>query len=153
MGGQDAGHRRGVQQVARAPGQHAGQQRPHGVDVGHHVDPPLLVPHRGRHRQDVAAGPHAGVVEADVDRAQPVLDLLHHGVDGGLIGDVAADADGPSPALAGHVVGTILVDVDDRHPGAGRRERSGRGRSDAAGSPGDDGDPLLHVHGGDGKRS
>ena len=49
--GEDAGHRRGVQQIAFAAFEHAGQHRANGVDVAHQIDLPLIVPHVDRRGQ------------------------------------------------------------------------------------------------------
>jgi hypothetical protein len=85
----------------------------------------------------------ARVVDQDVDAAEPPVDLRHHVVDRGRVGDVgmhgerlAADLGRDRPAL-------VVVALGDHRDGARQRERLGEGAAQSLSGPGDDRDPAA----------
>jgi hypothetical protein len=111
---------------ARSAGSAADAPRPDQVDVQH----------RQRRLVRRAAGalrrPDAGVVDEDVQPAQPRDRLLHGGVDRGLVAHVAGD----------DVLGRVQVEPD--HPRPARPQRVGGGRTDPARGARDD-DARAHA--------
>ena len=100
-----------------------------------------FTPYLQAERVELRGKEDAGVVDQDVDRAERVLDLGHHGRYLRRIGDVSLDCDaapGQPPDLLHNDVGLrlgavkIYGDIGSR---TGQSQRSGA--SDAAGSPGD----------------
>ena len=65
-----------MQQIAAAPLDHARQHRPHGVNMGHEVDPPLVFPDRQICIQDFPARVNARIVEEYIDGAIGIFDLF-----------------------------------------------------------------------------
>jgi hypothetical protein len=141
---QDAGHRGGMDQVAAAAFQHAGQDRADGVDMGHHVDVPLLLPDFEIGRQRIRAGRDAGVAEEDVDRSEARLDVPDETVDLRLPAHVARD--GHAADLVGDPLRFVSIQVRDRDPGSAGGEAPGTRRPDAAGAAGDDGGLPVELH-------
>src|SRR5262249_42204629 len=97
-----------------------------------------------------AVADDAGVVDEDVDPAEPLGDLVDHAVDLGARGDVGGDGDAGAAVgaeLVGQAPGGIGVEVvdDDRRAVAG--ELPADGAADATGGPGDDSDAVdERVH-------
>ena len=70
--------------------------------------------------------------------------LLHRGLGGGAVGDVAGDGDAVD--VDRHLGGGFFVDVEHRHLGAGGRQRARAGRAEAGGAAGDDGRVSFDFH-------
>ena len=96
----------------------------------------------------------AGVVDQDGERAEFGFGAGDHGLDGGFVGDVGLDGDGPA-AGSGDFLGEFLggigaAGVVDGHRTAGCDEAADGGAADAAGAAGDECDLILPVAGHDG---
>jgi len=136
--GQQAGGRRGEQQVSLAAGQHPRQHRPRRVDVAVHVDVPHPRPGLVRH-VDAAAHDDAGVGAEQVDPPERVLRPVDEGLGVGRPGQVRGHRQGPVAVgleLRRDLCRARPVEIgdDDRFgapPGEGQAERA----ADAARAP------------------
>ena len=81
-------------------------------------------------RGERPAGTDAGAVDDDVDRAVGLPDPVHRSADGARVGDVDRG---------------VLADVERQGAHARRLQPLDGGAADAAGSPGDDGNPAPVV--------
>ena len=107
-----------------------GEQHRPGVDA---EDPVPLVGGDVEQRGDAE---HAGVVDEDVDAAEPVDRRLGRFGGGGRIGEVADHGD--ARQLVGHRAALLGEAVDDGDRGALGGEAPGDRRPDATGATGDD---------------
>jgi hypothetical protein len=98
---------------------------------------PFVVAVRG----GVAGGADAGVVDQDVERAEPVDDRADRRVDGVTVADVADDGE--------IAVRTVLIgQIETGDPGATAAQHCHGRRADAAGAAGDHrGEPCEVGHG------
>ena len=90
--GEQAGGRRGVEQVAAAPLDHAWHQEPGGLHVGHDVDVPHAVP-RLVGGLDALGDADAGVGGEQVDRPDLGLGALDDRGEVALVADVGGDVE------------------------------------------------------------
>ncbi len=112
--------------MAAAPGQEALQRQlgavdqPHQVDVDHPVRGGVgLVDER-------ADGHDPGVVDQDIQRAEPVLYLIQERGEAVAIGHIQREPDRSPSQLARGLLGQCSVDVADGHAGP-LGDQSGRG--------------------------
>jgi hypothetical protein len=73
----------------------------------------------------------AGVVDQDVERPEPPLDLVEQRGEGRPVGHVERKGDGRGAQSVGHGCGGGGVEVGDRHPGPA----AGRGAGDRGADP------------------
>ena len=100
----------------------AAQHRPAQVDLQHAI--PVLGAHLG-HCFDPF---DAGIVDQNIDLAEAIDDLLHHGADAVLIGDITTHAEDLPAVLAqfsGYLIQIGLRAAGDRHVRTGARQRTG----------------------------
>ena len=100
-----------------------------------------MISSSGAHVED------GGIVDQDVDTARRGDDLLHHGVDGGSLGDIQRQADRPAADRLGGGRRLLLQDIGDHDPGALGGEALADGGADPARPAGDDGDLVPKLHG------
>src|SRR6185436_17797732 len=103
-----------MQQIAGATRQHAGEYRPRGVDMGHHVHIPNLLPlvvrdfRTTNHAKDSSVG-------AEEINGPVCFDCLSDEVnDLCLVGDICRD--GQPIYLLGHTCGGFAIEVSHHHP-------------------------------------
>jgi hypothetical protein len=97
------------------------------------------------HALGLPHGCDPGVVDPDVDRPEPFLDLDQRGVDRGAVADVRPDRDPVDPLR--HASGGVLVHVEHRNARAVRAEPKTDRLADARAAAGHDRDLVLERHG------
>ena len=78
-----------------------------------------------------------GVVDQDIERPQPLLDLIEERGEALPVGDVERQADRAGAELGRGLLGELLLDVPDRDARALREQRLGRRAADPASTAGD----------------
>ena len=141
---ENACHRGGVDDVAAAAFQHAGQNRAHGINVRHQIDVPLLLPDVEFGGERAAAGCYAGVVEQDVDRPKLCFHLRDEIVDRRFLADVATD--GYTANFIRDFLCVVAIEIRNRYPGAAGGKVSGARGTNTASAAGDDGDLVVELH-------
>ena len=91
------------------------------------------------------AGPMPAQLIEDARRAVVGGRLLHAGLGGGAVGDVAGDGDAVD--VDRHLGGGFGVEVEHRDLGAGGRQRARAGGAKAGGAAGDDCAMSFDFHG------
>src|SRR5690606_16231692 len=143
---EQAGRRRGVEQVAAAAFDHARHDMARGEDMGHHVDVPYPLPVAVGHLRP-AADRDPGVRAEQVDRAFARFHVLDQRPDLVLGSDV--DLAGDPADLPGGLGRAVPVDVDADHAlGAGCSQAQGEGAADASGRSRHDRDAVPDFHAG-----
>ena len=74
----------------------------------------------------------AGVVDHDVQAAEPLGHRSHRGFPGGVVGDVEVDEAVFRPELGSDLGPAIVLQVGDRDGGSGRGQRAGCGLAEPA---------------------
>ena len=134
------GVRAGADDAAAAGLAHDRHDPPAQVPRAREVDPEAPEPVLGVVVEDRAAHVDGGVVDQDLDRAEPGRDLVDDRVDLSPVTGVQRHADHRGRGVvsgdrAADLVGAALVDVGDDHGGAPRREPPGDRLPDALARP------------------
>jgi hypothetical protein len=126
--------------VARAARAHAAHRLLGAVDDRAQVDLELAGDARGRLLLERRDRHDPRVVDEDVDRPEPALDLVQERGEAGEVGHVEVEADHALAELRRRALGGRRVDVPDRDAGALADERLGERPPDPPATARDDGD-------------
>ena len=145
--GEEARHRRGVDDVAAEPAllhpRHEGLDAvDHALEVDAEHPVPILVGGIVDRPEQV----HAGIIEEKRDRAHPRLGLVGGRGEAFARGDVEPDPGHLAIVEDGErLLDRILPDVGDHHLAALVEQHPGEAQTDAVGAAGDEGGPAREV--------
>ncbi len=126
---------------------HAGQSETDQVERGRQIDRERFVPFLRRKIFDRRKMPHHGVVHENIDAADALLQVRHHGLDGGALRQVGGDADRLDAILRAKAIprrrrlGQIVQD----NIGARAGKAFGHGEAEACRCPGHE-RPFVLQH-------
>jgi hypothetical protein len=116
--------------------------------VHHHGAGELLERHCAFLAQHASRAEDAGAVDRGIEPAEEVPGRVQVGLHAGLVGDVGAEVARVAGAEFGHGGrALVVVDVEQRDPGAARNQMLGNGQAEAGNATGDDGAHVGNLHG------
>ncbi len=127
---------------------HVGGGKPHQIEGADEIDvddtAELVERMRPLAADDARADADPGAIDQHARRALHLARRRHRRLATPGIGDVATDGDAAD--LGRDLLGVLLVDVEHRHLGAGRRQGARRRRAETRSAAGDDRRVTLQLH-------